>query len=370
MDAYESDLTWIHYGQQVEFTTISYPGQVFHGRISFIDPFLNELTRTVKVWVNVANPNGKLKPDMFINAVVRAKVNANGEFLDQQLAGKWISPMHPEIIKDQPGTCDICGMPLVKAESLGYVDADKNIEPPLIIPGTAPLITGTRAVVYVKIPDAEKPTFEGREIILGARLKDHYIVKSGLEEGDQVVVKGNFKIDGALQIQAKPSMMSPADQKPSDAPEPSEAMPASPVSPEAAPQILPSTSIPDFLSAYKSIWTALYSDDLPKARQGSKAWVDAAKKHSLKNIEMIGHKVMHASDIEIARQAFGQMSGLLIAAIEKHGSQSGVLYAAHCPMAFDNKGARWLQWDQKILNPYFGDAMLECGAITKTFAAK
>lgn len=73
----------------------------------------------------------------------------------------------------------------------------------------SPLITGTRAIVYVEVPNTEKPTFEGREIVLGPRAGDYYIVKSGLEEGEIVVFNGNFKIDSALQIQAKPSMMSP-----------------------------------------------------------------------------------------------------------------------------------------------------------------
>ena len=40
---------------------------------------------------------------------------------EPDLAGKWICPMHPEVVKDGPGKCDICGMPLVRAESLGYV---------------------------------------------------------------------------------------------------------------------------------------------------------------------------------------------------------------------------------------------------------
>jgi Cu(I)/Ag(I) efflux system membrane fusion protein len=51
MDAYESDLEWLRYGQEVEFTTISYPGSVFKGTISFIDPILNERTRSVKIRV-------------------------------------------------------------------------------------------------------------------------------------------------------------------------------------------------------------------------------------------------------------------------------------------------------------------------------
>ncbi|MFZ2146572.1 MAG: efflux RND transporter periplasmic adaptor subunit [Sedimentisphaerales bacterium] len=208
LDAYESDLPWIRYGQEVEFSTEAYPGQVFKGKISFHDPVLNAKTRTVKVRVNVANPDGRLKPEMFVRAVVRAKVAQGGAVMDPELAGKWICPMHPSVVKDQPGACDICGMDLVATESL-YTTADEPNEPPLVIPATAPLITGKRAVVYVQIPDANKPTFEGREVVLGPRAADYYLVIEGLAEGEVVVTKGNFKIDSALQIQAKPSMMNP-----------------------------------------------------------------------------------------------------------------------------------------------------------------
>jgi Cu(I)/Ag(I) efflux system membrane fusion protein len=210
MDAYESDLAWLRYGQDVEFTTEAYPGEVFHGRIAFIDPVLNEDTRTVKVRVNVSNDDGRLKPEMFVRAIVKSNVAAGGRVLDASLAGKWISPMHPEIVKDQPGDCDICGMPLVRAESLGYVTAEPtNAAKPLIVPTSAVLLTGTRAIVYVQIPDADKPTYEGREIVIGPRAGDFYLVKSGLNEGDLVVTNGNFKLDSALQISAKPSMMTP-----------------------------------------------------------------------------------------------------------------------------------------------------------------
>ena len=210
MDAYESDLAWLRYGQDVEFTTEAYPGEVFHGRIAFIDPVLNEDTRTVKVRVNVSNDDGRLKPEMFVRAIVKSNVAAGGRVLDASLAGKWISPMHPEIVKDQPGDCDICGMPLVRAESLGYVTAEPtDAAKPLIVPTSAVLLTGTRAIVYVQIPDADKPTYEGREIVIGPRAGDFYLVKSGLNEGDLVVTNGNFKLDSALQISAKPSMMTP-----------------------------------------------------------------------------------------------------------------------------------------------------------------
>jgi Cu(I)/Ag(I) efflux system membrane fusion protein len=210
LDAYESDLIWLRYGHHVEFTTESYPGEVFKGTISFIDPILNQATRTVKLRVNVANPAMKLKPGMFVRAVARAKVASGGKVMEASLAGKWICPMHPDEVKDSAGSCSICGMPLVRTESLGYVGVDpKKADKPLVIPASAPLITGKRAIVYVKVPDKEKPTYEGREIVLGPRAGDYYLVSSGLNEGDQVVIKGSFKIDAELQIQAKPSMMSP-----------------------------------------------------------------------------------------------------------------------------------------------------------------
>ena len=210
LDAYESDLPWIHYGETVEFTTDAHPGQVFTGQIAFIDPILDEMTRTVKVRVNVPNKNGQLKPEMFVRAVVRAQIATGGRVMDPGLAGKWISPMHPEIVKDGPGTCDICGMALVPAEKLGYVPAKAGPDDmPLVIPASAALLTGKRAVVYVEVPNTEKPTYEGREVMLGARAGDYYIVRSGLAEGELVVTNGNFKIDSALQIHAKPSMMTP-----------------------------------------------------------------------------------------------------------------------------------------------------------------
>jgi len=211
MDAYESDLVWLRYGQKVTFTTEAYPGRTFEGLIAFIDPVLNEKTRTVKIRVNVPNAAGRLKPEMFIRGEVRAKVALGGRVMDPSLAGKWISPMHPEIVRDRPGPCPVCGMPLVRAKSLGYVTPTQSAETkPLVIPVSAALLTGTRAVVYVEDSKAKQPTFHGREIVLGPRAGDYYLVRHGLKEGELVVTRGNFKIDSEIQIRAKPSMMTPA----------------------------------------------------------------------------------------------------------------------------------------------------------------
>ncbi len=210
LDAYESDLTWLRYGQEVAFITEAYPGEEFVGRIAFIQPVLKDKTRTVMVRVNMPNPDGRLKPEMFGHGIVHVRVGVGGRVVEPELAGKWISPMHPEIIKDEPGECDVCGMPLVPVESLGYLTtAAGELAKPLVIPVSAALVTGRRAIVYVEVPDAETPTFEGREIVLGPRAGDYYVVRSGLGEGELVVTHGNFKLDSEIQLQAKPSMMTP-----------------------------------------------------------------------------------------------------------------------------------------------------------------
>ena len=215
LDAYESDLTWLRYAQEVEFRTDTYPGKIFQGKISYIDPFLDEKTRTTRVRVNVPNSDGKLKPGMYVRATIRPVISVGGVAKSPDLEGKWVSPMHPNIMSDEPGVCPLCGMDMVEAESLGYVDSHTaDGKAPLVIPDTAPLLTGKRAIVYVQPPD--KPgIYEAREVVLGPLAKDVYIVKTGLEEGELVVVHGNFKIDSAAQIQAKPSMMAPeGGQKP------------------------------------------------------------------------------------------------------------------------------------------------------------
>ncbi|MHC5088699.1 MAG: efflux RND transporter periplasmic adaptor subunit [Planctomycetota bacterium] len=209
LDAYESDLPWIQYGQSVQFSTPSLPGEAFTGRISFISPVLNDRTRSVKVRAVVENPGGKLKPNMLVSAYVETPVTEQGPSIATDLAGKWICPMHGEIVKDAAGMCDICQMDLVAAETLGLVkEADNSL--PLAVPASAVLITGRaldKAVVYAKVEGADKPTFLGKEVSLGPRAGDYYIVKDGLMEGERVVTHGNFKIDSEMQIQARPSMM-------------------------------------------------------------------------------------------------------------------------------------------------------------------
>jgi Cu(I)/Ag(I) efflux system membrane fusion protein len=215
LDAYESDIANIQYGQSVEFTVEAFPGRTFKGFVAFIAPELMEMTRTIKVRLNVSNPELELRPGMFVRATIKIAFTRDGKVVAPDFAEKWICPMHPEIVTDSPGVCEICEMTLVTPKSTGFkpmADADRNA--PLVIPASAPLITGKRALVYVKSPD-RPGVYEGREVTLGPRAGEYYIVYEGLQQGELVVVNGNFKIDSAIQLQAKPSMMNPESNGPS-----------------------------------------------------------------------------------------------------------------------------------------------------------
>lgn len=503
-DAYESDLAWLRYGQSVEFSAEAFPGETFTGTVAFINPLLDNKRRTVSVRVNVENANGRLRPGMFVRGEVRARLALGGKVVAPDLAGRWISPMHPEIIKDEPGNCDVCGMPLVKAEDLGFVDSNNAAaERPLVVPATAVLRTGTRAIVYVQLPDAEEPTFEGREVVLGPRAGAYYIIMSNLAEGEIVVTHGNFKIDSALQLSAKPSMMTPegggggGGHNHGDSPAPAKDEPdtASMSGMEISETFRGQWSGVE--SAYMRLEQATHADELEAIRNRFTAMGRALALVDMHSLEGDAHnrwmessmkmrndvvEGKRAQDLDTARLAFGLLQGNVsllrmhfgIQAPEGHDmsladipteviaqmtqvtlayfavpkalatdsledtqkklpalkkqlesihasllagdasevlakSRNGMLasvaamesavdlesvrealaplseelastlrtfgesietpvYRARCPMAFQNRGATWLQRDETINNPYFGAMMLRCGSVLEVLS--
>ncbi|WP_269541647.1 efflux RND transporter periplasmic adaptor subunit [Cerasicoccus fimbriatus] len=370
LDAYESDLPWLRYGQDVAFSVESFPGETFHGQIAFIEPEVNRKTRTVPIRVNVPNKDDRLKPGMFVRAVVESRLAEDGKVYAPEFAGKWISPMHPEIVKDGPGQCDICGMDLVPAEELGYVNnAKKSV--PVIIPSSAVMRTGKRAVVYVEKPNAERPTYEGREIVLGPRAGDNYIVVAGLDEGERVVTKGAFKIDSALQIQAKPSMMNPEGGGPMPGHNHGGQAQAGTGNDHSQHQGMTMVEIPaDMLSKllgpYLEMQAALAADDLDTAKAQAKAMM-VITGHSGSLPELL-HDMLAAETLDAFRLPyFERLSNAFIEAAKKSPDNLELdLIVMHCPMANNNAGADWLQSSEPLRNPYFGEMMLKCGEVKET----
>ncbi|RME61884.1 MAG: efflux RND transporter periplasmic adaptor subunit [Candidatus Dadabacteria bacterium] len=211
LEAYESDLAWLRYGQDVRFTTDSVPGKVFYGKIALIEPSFKELSRTIPVRVVVKNPEEILRPGMFVTAEVKAEITESGEVIDKSLADKYACPMHPHIVSSKKGRCPICGMELVPTEEFGYVTHPEEKAPPIVVPASAPLFTGKRAVVYVWNP--EHRMFHLREIKIGPKAGNFYVVYSGLKEGELIANKGSFLIDADQQIKAMPSMIYPKGGK-------------------------------------------------------------------------------------------------------------------------------------------------------------
>lgn len=373
-DAYEQDIPWLRYGQTVTFETDAFPGERFTGRIAFIQPTIAESTRTIRVRVNVDNPGQRLKPGMLARGLVEAHLAANDAVFEPALVGKWICPMHPEVVADSPGACRRCGMDLVPVEEVGYVAKSETLTPPLVIPATAPLITGKRALVYVRVPGTTEPVFESREIDLGPRVSEGYVVHSGLEEGEEVVVKGNFKVDSAVQLAGKFSMMYTPEEVPSAAA--GSALSKGKTTPVSA--AFHAALAPVF-SQYLVVQEALARDDATRAQEGFQAILASLRSPPQERLadeedrvwERLSKQLLQAIEnldgkekIEAQRRAFHQLSQVLIEVIRIYGYPGETpLVLVHCPMAFEGRGADWLQKPGEIANPYFGESMLRCGEV-------
>jgi len=143
---FQNDLGRIKVGDVATLTMDTFPGRTFRGRVNFIYPQLDPDTRTAKVRIVFANPDLQLKPGMFVNVSLKV-------------------PMGRQ----------------------------------LVIPANAVLQSGSRQISFVDRGDGY---LEPREVQLGARVGDDFIVLKGLKEGEKIVTSANFLIDSESQLQA------------------------------------------------------------------------------------------------------------------------------------------------------------------------
>src|SRR5947207_420832 len=142
---YENELSMLQAGQEFAITTASYPGEIFQGTISVINPFLDPPKRTARVRIDIPNPDFKLRPAMYVNA----------ELVMQMGEG-------------------------------------------LTIPASAVMPTGSRNIVFI---DKGGGKLKPRVVQLGAKYGDSYEVQSGLRENERVVASANFLIDAESKVQ-------------------------------------------------------------------------------------------------------------------------------------------------------------------------
>ena len=142
---YQDELPMLKKGLPITITTSSYPGEKLDGKISVIDPFINDAMRTGRVRIDVENPDLKLRPDMYVN-----------------------------------------------------VELTMDMGEGVAVPVPAVLPTGKHNIVFV---DRGEGKLEPRFIELGRKYGDFYEVKSGLKETERVVTSANFLIDAEAKVQ-------------------------------------------------------------------------------------------------------------------------------------------------------------------------
>jgi membrane fusion protein, copper/silver efflux system len=150
---FQNDIGRIKVGDPATVTVDAYPGRSFSGRVNTIWPQVDMATRTVRVRLVFSNPGLALKPGMFVN--VRLEI-----------------PMGRQ----------------------------------LVIPATGVFQSGTRQVVFI---DRGGGTLEPREVALGPRVVDEFVVLKGVKAGERIVTSANFLIDSESQLQAAMGAFAP-----------------------------------------------------------------------------------------------------------------------------------------------------------------
>jgi Cu(I)/Ag(I) efflux system membrane fusion protein len=144
-DVYEYELGGLRVGEPARVETLAYPGEVFAGRIAFISPMMMAETRTATVRIELANPGGRLKPEMYVTAN----------------------------LESQKG--------------------DR-----LVVPIGAVLDTGRRQVVWVQTAPGQ---FAQRDVVTGTRTDEAVEIVRGLQPGEVVAASGGYLIDATSQLE-------------------------------------------------------------------------------------------------------------------------------------------------------------------------
>src|SRR5665213_24912 len=142
---YQDELPMLKRGLPISIATSSYPGEKFNGKISVLDPFINDALRTGRVRIDIENPDFKLQPDMYVN-----------------------------------------------------IDLTMNMGEGVAVPVPAVLPTGLHNIIFV---DKGEGKLEPRYVELGRQYGDFYEVKSSVKEGERVVTSANFLIDAEAKVQ-------------------------------------------------------------------------------------------------------------------------------------------------------------------------
>ena len=221
---------------------------------------------------------------------------------------------------------------------------------------------------------------------LGNKIGDNYEVLEGLFTGNEIVTNGTFTVDAAAQLQGKKSMMNKqggktmtgheghlgmdnnTSKKESDHTNMNERLKVSEKFQE---------QLKEIYNDYINLKDALVKEDAKGSSQNATSLLSNLSKTDMKLLKDEAHNhwmslvgdikasttsIAGSQDIKTQRNHFKHLSSHLIKAVQIFGVNEKV-YVEFCPMADNNNGAYWLSKEEKVINPYFGEAMLTCGEV-------
>jgi Cu(I)/Ag(I) efflux system membrane fusion protein len=303
-DVYEADLAWVRAGQTVEIALASLGGQVLTAPITFIDPNLNETTRTARARVVLDNTNRQL--------------------LHRQTALARVTIESPET---------------------------------LLVPRSAVLQHLGHPVVFV---DRGNRAYAAREIKLGRIGDTTAEVLAGLAEGDQVVTQGALMLDGQAQL-AHAATGGTHEQ---GTPAPSKVSAAEPAHDAAAYALLKTLAFSgaDAAAALAADDLPAYQHNLPALRAAFQAYLSGHAPAARGPLVAFKNSLVDCPDLRAARRAFEPFSTALVdLARSEHVNHREGLHVFQCPMTPVLGTGRWLSRSRSLRNPFFGSAMIECG---------
>ena len=275
--------------------------------------------------------------------------------------------MHPQLIRDTPGVCHLCGMDLIPTSDLGFANEPVPNQEVITVPRDALLIAGSHAVVYV---ETDPGRFEIRQVTVGEITRERAVIAAGIASEETVALNGNFLIDSQMQLSGNPSLIDP-DRAPAFSNQPLSL-------PVTVPLVFDGDvgdQIDRIYQLYFNMQTALASDAAPNgitqntlldglARLEKEAEIP---KRSLPYLSTARQSVSRlGGSIEDWRKDFRSVShSFLRLATEIRGPETAKsLVHYHCTMV-PGYGGDWLQSAGNKKNPYWGSKMLECGDLVR-----
>jgi RND family efflux transporter MFP subunit len=328
---YEQDLPFVRAGQDATVRVSYGPEHTIESKVDLLLPQVEDQTRTATARIVLPNPDGTLRPGMFVDVRLAAQIAADA----------------------------------------------------VLVPDLAVLRSGERDTVFIARDDG---SFEPREVRLGVRSQgDRYQVLSGLAGGERVVTSGQFMLDSESQLRDAIQKMLNASEAPSGTAAGAAPSPADHATPMSMPTPPASNSIgmedssqlpPEARAALTSLalattaaGEALASDDLPAYRKqiprvhdALTAFFGAYDRAAGGPLGRFSGGLQYRADLKSARRDFAYFSTAVTDLTrENHLAHANHLRVFECPMAPGIGRGRWLQHAGGVHNPFYGSAMPDCG---------